>query len=228
MLDNVCVISGRRCNSIKKPLIPAVMILGGIVAGLLITSVIYTLTGFSLFGSPHRRTVPADDATSIDIITLAYNVLEYIRDDEFYALSHVVHPEYGVVFSPSATINLTTDRRFNAEQIAALGTDTTLYVWGVYNGSGVPIELTPADYFSAFIPAADHMKTAVLGVNRVVRSGNALENINDVFPNGEFVDFHIPGGEATEELDWSSLRLVFEEFNGYLRLVAIVYSKRMV
>jgi len=204
------------------------MILSGIVAGLLIASAIYAFTGFSLFGSPHRKTVSADDAAGIDIITLAYNVLEYIKDDDFYSLSQVVHPEYGVIFSPSATINLTTDRRFNSEQIAALGTDSNIYVWGVYNGSGVPIELSPADYFSEFIPAVDHMKTVVIGVNQIVRSGNALENINDVFPNGEFIDFFNPGGELTDELDWSSLRLVFEEYNGYLKLVAIIFSKRTV
>jgi len=204
------------------------MVLSGIVAGLLITSLIYTFTGFSLFGDPQRITVSTDDAVSIDVVTLAYSVLEHIRDDDFHALSRVVHPEYGVVFSPSATINLTTDRRLNVEQIASLGTDTNVYVWGVYNGSGVPIELTYAEYFSEFVPAAEHMSSAVIGINQIVRSGNALENITDVFPNSEFVDFHNPGGEQAEELDWSSLRLVFEDFNGYLRLVAIVYSKRTV
>jgi len=204
------------------------MVLAGIITGLLIASLIYSFTGFSLFGGPQRKTVSADNAANVDIITFAYTVLEYIRDDDFHALSHIVHPEYGVVFSPSATINLTTDRRFNAEQIAMINTDTNVYVWGVYNGSGVPIELTPAEYFAGFIPAAEHMETSVIGINQIVRSGNALENITDVFPNSEFVDFHSPGGEPAEEPDWSSLRLVFEDYNGYLRLVAIVYSKRTV
>jgi len=204
------------------------LVLTGIIAGLLISSLIYTLTGFSLFGSPHRKTVSTDDAAGIDLVTLAYSVLENIRDEDFHALSRVVHPEYGVVFSPSATINLTTDRRFNIEQVAAIGSDSNVYVWGVYNGSGVPIELTPAEYFAGFIPAAEHMETSVIGVNQIVRSGNALENITEVFPHSEFVDFHNPGGEPAEELDWSSLRLVFEDYNGYLRLVAIVFSKRTV
>jgi len=155
---------------------------------------------------------------------LAYSVLAYIKDEDFLALSRVVHPEFGVVFSPYATINLTTDRRFNESQIAALGTDTTVYVWGVYNGSGRPIQLTPAEYFVEFVPAADHMDAVIIGINQVVRSGNALENMTDIFPNVQFVDFHIPGNEPAEELTWSSLRLGFEEYNGNLRLIAIVYS----
>ena len=201
------------------------MILIGVIAGIIISSAIYALTGFSIFTGNRREAVSADDTASADITMLAYTILDNIRDDDFAALSQVVHPEFGVVLSPCATINLTTARRFSAEQIAAIDTDTSIYVWGVYNGSGVPIELTPSDYFDQFVPAAAHMDAAIIGINQIVRSGNALENMTDVFPNVKFVDFHIPGGEPIEEYDWSSLRLGFEEFDGSLKLVAIVYSK---
>jgi len=156
---------------------------------------------------------------------LAYKVLEYIRDDDFQSLSHIVHPENGVLFSPYATVNLTTDRRFSVEQVASLGSDTNVYVWGVFNGSGEPITLTPEEYIARFIPAVDHMDATVIGINQVVKSSNALENLTDVFPNVTFVDFHIPCGPAIDEPNWRSLRLGFEEYNGYLRLIAIVYNK---
>jgi len=211
--------------SIKKPLIPILLILGGIIAGVFISGLIYMFTGYYIFGESPRKTIPIDEAESADVVMLAYTVLEYIKDDDFVALSHVVHPEYGVVLSPYATINLATDRRFSAEQIAVLGTDTNVYVWGVYDGSGEPIELTPAEYFAVYIPAAEHLKAPIIGINQIVRSGNALENINDVFPNAEFVDFHIPGSEAAAEFDWSSIRLGFEEYDGYLRLVFIIFNK---
>jgi len=201
------------------------MILIGLIAGVLISSAIFTLTGFSVFTGDKRETMSVDDNVSADIAMLAYTILGYIKDDDFISLSQVVHPEFGVVLSPCATINLTTARRFSTEQIASIDTDTTIYVWGVYNGSGVPIELTPLEYFDEFVPAAAHIDAAIVGVNQIVRSGNALENMTDVFPNVKFVDFHIPGGEPIEEYDWSSLRFGFEEFDGGLKLVAIVYSK---
>ena len=200
------------------------MILCGVITGALISSMIFSVTGLSVFGAAPAKTVSVQDAENVEMTMLAYRVLEYIRDDDLLSLSYIIHPVYGVVLSPYATINLTTDRRFSAEQIASLDTDQNIYVWGVVNGSGEPITLTPAEYFDKFIPAADHMDAAVIGINQVVRSGNALENITDVFPNVSFIDFHIPGGESTEEPDWRSLRLGFEEYNGYLRLIAIVYN----
>ena len=210
----------------KKLFFPILLILCGIGVGVLITGVIYALTGFDFIDNGKRRTVSIDDAESADMIMLAYRVLEYIKDDDFNGLSHVVHPVYGVVLSPYATINLATDRRFSAEQIAGLGSDSSIYVWGVYNGSGEPIELTPTEYFDEFISAEDFLKVNIIGINQVVRSGNALENIPDVFPNAEFVDFHITAGEPTDDFDWRSLRLGFEEYNGYFRLIAIVFNKR--
>ena len=212
-------------NGIKKPLIPVITILGSLIAGVLITSVIYTTTGFSIFGSAPRATVPVQEAENVEIAMLAFRVLEYIRDDDFISLSHVVHPEYGVVLSPYATIDLTTDRCFTADEIAVLDSDNTIYVWGVFNGSGEPIKLTPAEYFDAFVPAADHIDAAIIGINQVIRSGNALENLTDVFPFASFIDFHIPASDTSDEPDWRSLRLAFEEYEGYYKLIAIVYNR---
>ena len=193
-------------------------------AGILIASVIYTLTGFMFFGGAQVIPVTAEEPENAEMTMLAYSVLDYIKNDDFISLSQVVHPDFGVVFSPYATINLSTNRRFSAEEIAIMDTDTHVYVWGVYNGSGEPITLTPAEYFEKFVPAVDYIKASVIGINQVVRSGNALENMVDVFPNVKFVDFHFPGGESIEDLDWSSLRLGFEEHDGNLYLIAVVYS----
>jgi len=200
------------------------MILCGVSAGILITSVIYALTGFMFFGGTQRQDVISEDPENAEITMLAFSILGYIKDDDYVTLSSAVHPEYGVVFSPYATINLSTNQRFSAEEIATIDTDSHIYMWGVLNGSGEPIMMTPAEYFEKFIPAADYINASIIGVNRVVRSGNALENMVDVFPDVKFVDFHIPGGESSEELDWSSLRLGFEEYEGEFRLIAIVYS----
>jgi len=202
-----------------------VMILSSVIADILISSAIYAFTGFTFFNSNNRKTVVVDDTANADLTSLAYTVLMYVRDNDFQALSRIVHPEYGVTFSPYATINPATDRRYTADEIAALEADTDTYVWGVYNGSGEPIVMTVNEYFTEFIPAASYINAPIIGINQIVRSGNALENITDVFPNVKFVDFHIPGGEPVEEFDWSSLRLGFEEYNGELRLIAIVFSK---
>jgi len=207
----------------KKTLISVLIVVTAVIAGVLITSAVYALTGFSLFTASQRKT-NSPDTNSAAMVTLAYSILENIKDDDFAALSHVVHPEKGIVLSPYATINLDTNRRFSAEETAAFATDSHIYVWGVYNGSGEPIEMTPAEYFAEFIPAADFMDTSMIGINQVVRSGNALENMTELFENVQFIDFHLPGADNADQPAWSSLRLGFEEYKGQLWLVTIVYS----
>ena len=207
-------------HGIKKIFVPIVMILCGMSAGILIASVIYALTGFMFFGGTQRPAIITEEPENAEMTSLAFNILGYIKDDDFISLSNVVHPEYGVVISPYATVNLSTNQRFSADEIAALGTNTHTYMWGVYNGSGEPIALTPTEYFSKFIPAAEFLGDTIVGINQIVRRGNALDNITDEFPNVRFIDFHLPG----DDLDWSSLRFGFEEYEGHLRLTVIVYN----
>jgi hypothetical protein len=210
----------------KRPFSHVLSILIGAIAGVVVSSAVFAFTGFSVFGSAPEKEPPPSSANNAELTELAYNVLRHIKDGDFNALSNAVHPEFGVVFSPYATVTLSTNRRFSAEQIAMFGSDTNVYVWGVYNGSGEPIEMAPIDYFSEVVLARNYFDASIIGVNRIVRSGNALENITEVFPDVRFIDFHIPGcdKDPSEELDWSSLRIGFEEFEGSLRLTIIVNS----
>jgi len=202
-------------------------IIGGFVAGVLIASAIHSATGFSLFGRSGDKPSASADSDNAELTALAYGVLEYIRDGDYRALSRVAHPDFGVVFSPYATVTLTTNRRFSPLQIAEFEKDTTVYVWGVQDGTGEPIEMTPVDYFAAYVYSKDFFSASLIGVNRIVKSGNALENITDEFPGVRFVDFHIPGGEkdTSEEMAWGSLRLGFEEYEGALWLTVIINSR---
>ncbi|MCL2426290.1 MAG: hypothetical protein FWD05_08120 [Oscillospiraceae bacterium] len=200
------------------------MLICGIIVGIGIFSAMHIFSGSSILNGNGRETVIGDDAANADLTMRAFAVLEYISNDDFNSLSQAAHPEFGIVFSPCATIDLSTDRRFSIEQISTLDTDSNIYIWGVHNGSGEPIRLTAAEYFEEFVQAELHLNSPIIGVNQIIRSGNALENITDVFPNIEFVDFHIPGDENSDGHDWRSLRLGFEEYDGYLKLVSIIHS----
>ena len=201
----------------------------GLVAYFIVSTVIYLATGFqlgSILLSDREHSQISSDATNVELTALAFNVLEYISDGEFESLAEVVHPDFGVVFSPGATINLATNRHFNAEQIALFGSDSTVYVWGIRNGTGEPIELTPMEYLDQFVLSSDYLNASIIGVDRIIRSGNALENIIEEFPGVRFVDFHIPGEERNgyDDLDWSTLRLGFERHDDKLWLTVIVHS----
>jgi len=193
----------------------------------MITCTVFAAAGSTIFGSGTERAKTPADTDNADLTAFAYAILGYIRDGDYVALSQVSHPELGVVFSPCATVTLSTNKRFSPEQIAAFGSDKNTYVWGVQDGSGEPIEMTPSDYFSGIVFGRNYLDAPVIGVNRIVKRGNALENITEIFPDAKFVDFHIPGGErgSEEELGWNTLRLGFEEYEDTLRLTIIIHSK---
>ena len=213
--------------SLKKSLLYTLFILIGVIVGIVISNVLFVTMGNPLFGSVPDQPVSTVATNNEELTSLAYSVLGYISDRNYPALSRVAHPEFGVVFAPCATVNLTTNKCFQADQIAAFGSDNTLYVWGVQEGTGEPIEITVADYFTDCILCKDYFNAPVIGVNRIVKSGNALENIVEVFPDVKFIDFHVPGGEkgSNEDFCWTSLRLGFEEYNGKLWLTVIMNSK---
>ena len=217
---------GKKVDASKKASSRVLYISLAVIAGILICSAIFTTTGFSIFNGILEKPETTSGGSNAELVTLAYNVLGYLDDGDYNALSTIAHPEYGIVFSPYATINLFTNKCFQANQIAALGSDNTVYVWGVINGSGEPIEMTPADYFAEIICAGNYIDSSIIGINHIVKTGNALENITEI-PGIQFVDFHLPGNDhdPAEDFEWRSLRLGFEDYEGSLRLTLILNSK---
>jgi len=214
-------------NCLKKILPLALFMLFGVIIGVLVSSAFFATTGYSIFGRAPKELETPSKANNAELAAIAFSVVKYISNGDYAALSSVAHPDFGVVLSPSATVNFSTNKRFNAEQIGSFGTDSNAYVWGVYDGSGEPIEMTPTAYFAEFVFSKNYCESPIIGINRIVKSGNALENITDEFPGVRFVDFHIPGGEkdSPEDIDWGSLRLGFEEYDGRLWLTLILNSR---
>ena len=164
-------------------------------------------------------------ADSGEITKLAFSVLDSIKIRDYEALAEISHPELGIVFSPYATINYAKCKSFMASAVKKFDSNTDSYVWGVFDGSGNPIEMTVSEYFDRFVYNKDFLSAAQIGVDCIVQSGNALENITDVFPDARFVDIHFPGDTKNDGLDWASLRLVFEEYEGTLRLTALIHNE---
>ena len=165
------------------------------------------------------------NSNNSDLVDLALDVAGYIKNKDYESLSSVVHPSLGVVFIPYSTVDFSSNKRFSASEVALFGGSTTTYVWGVMDGTGNPIEMTPSAYFARFVFNVDYTQASIIGVNRIVQSGNALENVTDEFPNSKFIDLYYTGSTEYNNLDWSTLRLVFEEFDGEYMLTAIIHSE---
>lgn len=168
-----------------------------------------------------------NEYTNKQLLDFAYTALSYIHVKDYEALASIVHPEYGLVFSPYTTINLSSNKCFTSAQVSDFGEDLTDYVWGVRE-NGEPIELTPEDYFSQYVYVYDYSNAHIIGINNIVRSGNALENVEIVFPDSNYIDFYVSGKNQEDNGDnisWSILRLVFEDYNDILRLTGIIHSE---
>ncbi|MDR2665153.1 MAG: hypothetical protein LBC21_02605 [Oscillospiraceae bacterium] len=196
-------------------------------AGLLLSG-IYATGGGLVDNLPGISRPPdgGDPTRNSSLVARAYDILDTLKNSDYESLARSVHPEYGVIFAPYATISLPSNKRFTEGQVSSFGVDANTYVWGVYDGSGEPIELSPAAYFARFVYNKDFARAPVVGVNYTVRSGNALENVTDVFPDAQYVDFYFPGDDkGADSRDWNSLRLGFEDYSGTLCLTVIIHSE---
>ncbi len=170
---------------------------------------------------------PSAGASNSELIEQSYELLTYIRSGDYAAIAALVHPEYGVYFSPYSNINLSSNQWFSGDMLAVIDKAEEPFVWGVYDGSGEPISMTAAEYFARFVYDRNFAAAPIITVDRIAKSGNSLENTTELFPGCRFVDFYIPP-ESEDALDWSLLRLIYEEHDGALYLVAIVHSEYTV
>ena len=159
-------------------------------------------------------------------IQLSLEIMELIKDNQMDELAAYVHPDKGLRFSPYFYIDEVNDQVFIPGQVAGLNQDTNLYTWGSFDGTGDPIEMNFQDYYDRFIYDADYYYPHIIGNNTAIQVGNMLDNVEDIYPNGEYIEFHFTGFDPQYEgLDWSSLRLIFEEHLGVWHLVGISHGE---
>lgn len=167
-----------------------------------------------------------EEPSSNSLLSTVVEVINILKDQDMTNLSTHIHPSKGVRFSPYGYIDVQTSQVFNVSQVAALTQDTQNYIWGSYDGTGDPIELSFNDYYEKFIYDEDFANPHMIGNNHTIGTGNSINNIGEIFTNGVFVEFHFTGFEPQYEgLDWKSLRLVFEQENATWYLVGIVHDQ---
>lgn len=175
---------------------------------------------------PSQSAAPTKPDGEMDLLKTALAAAELIRTGSYDKLAETVHPEDGVYFIPYSYVDTSTDMHFTAEQVANFTTDETAYLWGYTDGEGAAIELTPKQYFEKYVYDEDYVTAPVIGRNYITMLGNSIENVQEIFPDCEYVDFHFPGFDAqVAGMDWTTLRLVFREYEGTYRLVAIIHAQ---
>lgn len=159
-------------------------------------------------------------ATTKEILTLFKNK-EYAKLDSF------IHPGEGIRFSPYATVEPGSDKKFSREEFLELITrnKNKKINWGIYDGSGNTILLSPAEYFGKFVYDGNFLNAKQAGVNTVYGKGNSINNLKTVYPGAEFTENYVDGTRKNGGMDWKSVRLVYKLEHGRYYLVGIVHDQ---
>lgn len=166
------------------------------------------------------------------VASLAARAILSLRGHDLAELARLVHPVKGVTFSPYTYVRPLqgapgeADLVFSRSQLQGLWSDPAVYHWGTFDGSGEPIDLTFREYYGRFIYDVDFAQPDVIGFDQTIGQGNTINNIATAFPIALTVEYHFEGFDPQYAgMDWRSLRLVIEEYEGSWYVVGIVHDE---
>jgi len=160
-----------------------------------------------------------------DLIILGQQVLDILQNRQYGQLIPIIHPSSCLRFSPYQYLN-DDNRIICPSEFDTYISSREPFTWGHYDGTGKPIELTFIEYHQQFVYDQDYQKPSVVGFNNEVSSGNSINNIQEIFPDGIMIEYYFPGIDPQYGgMDWRSLRLVFLPENDQWYLAAIIHGE---
>jgi hypothetical protein len=153
--------------------------------------------------------------TKSDAVVLA------LKQHDFAVVAAYTHATKRLRFTPYAYMSAS-DRIFGRTAVAGLWSSSTVRTWGSYDGTGDPITGTFQHYYGEFVYDMDYFAAPTVSENVRVKSGNSRSNWASVYPGRQFVEYHFPGTDEYEGMDWKTLVFVWVPTTGGLRLVAVV------
>lgn len=152
-------------------------------------------------------------------------ILKAFKNGDYSKLSSYIHPDKGVRFSAYSFVEPTRDKTFTASQIQEMTGNTTVYEWGLYDGSGEPIKLNFENYVKKFVYDKDFLTVKKVSFNHPMVGGNTINNVAEKYPDATIIEYHDPGKKQNDNMDWSSLRLAIEKKDGVWYLVGVIHDQ---
>ena len=160
------------------------------------------------------------------LLNTVLEVTGALKEEDMEKLKSYIHPEKGVRFSPYQYVDLEEDVSLKRDEISDAYKDSKTYIWGDYDGKGDPIELSFKDYYQEFVYDQDFLNPQIIGIDTIVSSGNEIDNVEEAYPQGQFVELFFQGfDEQYAGIDWKSLKLVFEKNEDKWFLVGVIHGQ---
>lgn len=165
----------------------------------------------------------ADEET---LTTIATEILTTLKAKDYKAFAAYFHPTDSVLFSPYGFIDVKASKKLTRANFIKLIEERGSVNWGNYDGSGAPIRLTAQKYLETFVYNADYLHAEKTAYNQIIGKGNSLNNLADIYPKHLFIEYHFSGFDKKYEgMDWTSLRLVFRQYQSNYYLVAVIHDQ---
>ncbi len=159
-----------------------------------------------------------------DLLQSANLTINILNSENLEKLKEVTDSTIGVLFYPYGNIDKTKAQNLTITELSALFKNNSQIIWGIEDGTGEPIKLNAKQYFEKYVNDRNYSKADTIKTNDIVQIGNLTNNIKDVFPNADFIEYFVTH-KTNNELDWKALRLVFKKLGQNYILVGIIHNQ---
>ena len=155
----------------------------------------------------------------------AIRIQRALANKDFSRITDDIHPTRGVRFSMYAYVRPEADKVFSHEQYAQyLQQSKIRFTWGEKDGTG-ELLITPLPIYLETWVDARKFNDARIKINEFESRGNMINNVKDIYPKSDMVDFYYKGSEEYDGIDWRGMRLVFDEYQGKRYLMGIINDR---
>ncbi|MBS3681417.1 ankyrin repeat domain-containing protein [Ornithinibacillus massiliensis] len=164
------------------------------------------------------------------IVEHAETVFDLLATRNMTELANHVHPEKGVVFAPFLQLNstpLTEEHEpviFQANEISGLLQNKTVYHWGDHGSSGLPIDMSPAEYLDNYVYTKQEPDSIFINQQDLSGPEFFTDIIRGEYPDAHMVQYSFNETIPGDDLSWLQLTLIFEPYNNEWKLVGILHN----
>ncbi|HEV7780905.1 MAG TPA: hypothetical protein VGO58_06545 [Chitinophagaceae bacterium] len=169
--------------------------------------------------------VQRETIDSNSLYAIATNILTILKNKHYDSLVQYFHPD-GIRFVPYTYIDTGVDRMLLKDEFADLYRKKKKIDWNTDMSGETSKPLTLDQYFRRFVYDVDFLQAPLRSINRHGNSGTDVNNIEEVFPRANTVEYFFPGfKEEMGGMDFRGLNLVFRLYQSKPLLVAIIHNE---
>jgi hypothetical protein len=162
--------------------------------------------------------------SSATLYDMGDEIISALKKSGWEKFAAYFHPTEGVRFSPYAYVNTVTDVCLTKDEFLNLAKSGNVIVWGEFDGTGDTIRYNLNDYVKRFVMDKPYDTVTERTLNNYVHHGSSLDNLREIYPDVEVVEYYVPGTEEYAQMDWGQLKLVFKMDANKFYLIAVIHN----